>query len=144
TYRLADMLAVQTEGGAAKVPALFPGLKRVGVVANPVPAAVGLNHKRHGAGRKVLLSLGRLSSEKQVDRIVDAFAAAAGQFDQWELHLYGEGPQEPALRAQIDALQLQERVFIKGRTSEPWQVMAGADAFVMASEYDWFPNALLE
>ena len=33
---------------------------------------------------------------------------------------------------------------MKGLTAEPWQVMADADAFVMASKHEGFPNSLLE
>ena len=43
-----------------------------------------------------------------------------------------------------DALGLRERVLLKGRSIEPWQVMAAADAFVMNSRFEGFPNAMLE
>ncbi|MBK8317940.1 MAG: glycosyltransferase [Betaproteobacteria bacterium] len=60
------------------------------------------------------------------------------------MHIYGEGPVRDELSARIEALGLQQRILLKGRTSEPWKVMSRADAFVMNSRYEGFPNALLE
>jgi glycosyltransferase involved in cell wall biosynthesis len=61
------------------------------------------------------------------------------------LHLAGDGPQRTTLQRQIDATKLpSSRLRLLGRSSEPWTLMREADAFVMASRYEGFPNALLE
>ncbi|MBC7499707.1 MAG: glycosyltransferase family 4 protein [Herminiimonas sp.] len=144
TYRFADMLTVQTTSVAAKVDRLFPGVKSVRVIPNPLPTDVVSIAKAASGHRKVLLSLGRLSSEKQIDRLLDAFSAVATMFEGWDLHIYGDGPQQAALALQIEVGGLQQRVFLKGRTHTPWSVMANAEAFAMTSRYEGFPNALLE
>lgn len=144
TYRFADMLTVQTETVAAKVKGIYPGLNKVSSIPNPLPSGVAALKRKAGNQRKVLLSLGRLSAEKQIDKILNAFNNVAFQFDDWDLHIYGDGLLKHALDSQIEALGLRGRVFLKGRTSEPWKIMASADAFVMTSKYEGFPNALLE
>jgi glycosyltransferase involved in cell wall biosynthesis len=89
--------------------------------------------------------MGRLSQEKQVDKIIRAFCnAAAGRRLDWDLHIYGDGPMKGDLEQAISKSGLQHRIYLKGRTTEPWKVMAEADAFVMASSYEGFPNTLLE
>ncbi|WP_235548509.1 glycosyltransferase family 4 protein [Noviherbaspirillum sp. Root189] len=143
TYRFADMLIVQTENVASKVTGIYPGLRAVRCIPNPLPPTI-LPLRKSGGTRKILLSLGRLSPEKQVDQIIDAFAEVAGQASDWDLHIYGDGPEKPALAARIRRLGLQDRAFLKGATKESAKVMAGADAFMMASKYEGFPNALLE
>jgi glycosyltransferase involved in cell wall biosynthesis len=144
TYRFADMLTVQTNGLAGKARKLYPGVKAVHVIPNALPEEIGCRASVAKGGRKVLLSLGRLAPEKQIGKLVDAFAAIAPVFEDWDLHIYGDGPLLPALQAQIRDAGLQTRVFLKGPTGSPWEVMAHADTFAMLSQYEGFPNALLE
>lgn len=144
-YRYADIVCVQTEAVSKSIPHVFRGLKSVTAIPNPLPPGL-LQSKSHGAtcGRRTLLSLGRLSDEKQVDLIVSAFGLLAVKHCDWDLHVYGDGPLRSALQSQVNSMGLTERVHLKGTTTEPWNVMAQADAFVMASRYEGFPNALLE
>lgn len=144
TYRYADMLTVQTSAVAAKVRRLYPGVARVGVIPNPLPDGIASSRVPRDSGRQVLLSMGRLSEEKQVGHLIDAFNSIAPGCPDWDLHIYGDGPLRSTLESQAQQLGWQERIMFKGSTREPWKVMAGADAFVMASRYEGFPNALLE
>jgi glycosyltransferase involved in cell wall biosynthesis len=147
-YRYADCVTVQTEAVHTSIHQVYSGLKRLAVVPNPLPEDIlgwqARQLEHDNSGRKTLLSLGRLSEEKQVDRIITAFAELAPRFPDWDLAIYGDGPLRPALAAQIAHLGLTQRAFLRGRTHAPWQVMSQADAFVMASRYEGFPNALLE
>jgi len=144
-YRYADLVSVQTPAVAASIHHVYGGLKKVVAVPNPLPTDL-LRWQTTGASnaRKTLLSLGRLSDEKQVDLIIDTFAKLAPQYPEWNLHVYGDGPRRAALQFQIENLGLQNRAYLLGVTTEPWRVMADANAFVMASRYEGFPNALLE
>lgn len=143
-YRFADMLTVQTESVAAKVASIYPGVSSVRAIPNPLPEAIAEINPNPSSQRKVLLSLGRLSAEKQVEKLLRAFSAVASGYPEWDLHIYGDGPLKAALEAQIMTDGLQGRAFLKGATETPWKVMAGADVFVMVSAYEGFPNALLE
>lgn len=143
-YRFADLLTVQTEHVAATAAQHYPGVRQVAAVPNPLPSGL-LEHVRRGhSGRRILLSLGRLSAEKQVGKLISAFAAVAGRFDEWDLHIHGDGPVKDELEAQIALGGLSGRVVLHGVTARPWEVMASADAFVMTSQYEGFPNAMLE
>lgn len=145
-YRYADLVTVQTQAVAVRIHKVYGGLRKVSVVPNPLPGDLVSWQADLEAPRvrRTLLSLGRLSEEKQVDQIIDAFATLAPKFPNWDLHIYGDGPERKALQARIERLKLNGRAQLLGRSSEPWRVMAGADAFVMASRYEGFPNALLE
>jgi GalNAc-alpha-(1->4)-GalNAc-alpha-(1->3)-diNAcBac-PP-undecaprenol alpha-1,4-N-acetyl-D-galactosaminyltransferase len=145
-YRFADLVAVQTEAVASGIGSVYGGLRRVAIVPNPLPEGLLLMRTDSSATpkRHTLLSLGRLSQEKQVGQIVEVFASLAADFQAWDLHVHGDGPECEAIQAQINALGLHERVLLKGRSNEPWLVMAEADAFVMNSRFEGFPNAMLE
>lgn len=144
TYRFADMFTVQTEAVANKVYRIYPGLRRVRTVPNPLSEDVSAFMSTPGDGRKILLGMGRLSPQKQVEKMITAFAEVATTFGNWDLHIYGEGPLKGAMNSLIGELGLHGRIALKGRTAEPWKIMAGADAFVMTSKHEGFPNALLE
>lgn len=143
-YRFADMLTVQTAVVAAKVGSIYPGLGKVRAIPNPVPEGVAISVRKQVGLRKKMLAIGRLAPEKQVDQIISAFSCLVSDFDDWDLEIYGDGPVRPVLEAQIKKLGLQNRIFLRGRTNTPWEVMAHSDAFVMASSYEGFPNSLLE
>lgn len=144
TYRFADMFTVQTEAVANRIPGIYSGLSRVRVVPNPLSERIAAFRAKASSDRKILLGMGRLASQKQVEKMIDAFAEIASRFGNWDLHIYGDGPLKPLLTSRIDELALSGRVYLMGRTKEPWQIMAGADAFVMTSKHEGFPNALLE
>jgi GalNAc-alpha-(1->4)-GalNAc-alpha-(1->3)-diNAcBac-PP-undecaprenol alpha-1,4-N-acetyl-D-galactosaminyltransferase len=145
-YRFADGVTVQTQSVAASIHSLYGGLGNIFVLPNPIPDELARWHAVNARtdGRRVLLSMGRLAHEKRVDRIIAAFAAVQGDFPEWDLHIYGEGPLSSQLQGQVAQTGLSGRIFFKVRTSNPWAAMAQADAFVMASAYEGFPNALLE
>ncbi|WP_408908410.1 glycosyltransferase family 4 protein [Variovorax paradoxus] len=144
-YRTAKLVTVQTEAVAKKIKEIYPCLPRVAVLANPLPEDVFL-HVAEGRNstRKILIAIGRLSEEKKVGAMIEAFAALAAQNLNWDFHIYGDGPLRSKIDMGIKNLALENRVFLKGRTSEPWRVMAEAHIFIIASEYEGFPNALLE
>jgi len=144
TYRFADMFTVQTESVANKVHDIYPGLKKVRIVPNPLSEGIYTFRANASNGRKILLGMGRLDSQKQIEKMIMAFADVASYYDGWDLHIYGDGPLKSVLKLKIDELGLNERVLLMGKTKEPWKIMANADMFVMTSQHEGFPNALLE
>lgn len=145
TFRFADVMTVQTEAVARHIHEYYPGLRAVRVLPNPLPEEIVHRQKARVKGaRKVLLSMGRLDPQKQVDWTIDAYAALAPKFEDWDLHIYGSGALRDQLQAQVARHHLTHRVHFKGQTGEPWDVMEAADAFVMTSRHEGFPNALLE
>jgi GalNAc-alpha-(1->4)-GalNAc-alpha-(1->3)-diNAcBac-PP-undecaprenol alpha-1,4-N-acetyl-D-galactosaminyltransferase len=143
-YPYADMVTVQTDAVARKAITLYPRAKLIRSIPNPLPSGVTAVTHQPAPGRKRILSLGRLTAEKQVWRIVDAFADLCCEFEDWDLEIRGDGPKKAAITEQIKKQNLEGRVFVLGRTSVPWDVMARSSAFIMASRYEGFPNALLE
>jgi glycosyltransferase involved in cell wall biosynthesis len=60
------------------------------------------------------------------------------------LTLLGEGPEEQALRRLAASLGLQGRVEFAGFVTDPFALFARADAFVLSSRFEGFPNVVLE
>jgi glycosyltransferase involved in cell wall biosynthesis len=93
--------------------------------------------------RKHLVTLSRLSSEKRPEFLVRSFASIAPDYSDWDLEIYGLGPQRNFLEHLVEALA-PHRVHFHGFTSEPYEVLANADLFVSASRIEGFGNAIWE
>lgn len=145
-YRFADAVVVQTVNVRNKIGKIYPKIKKVVAIANPLPVEL-LQHYKRSSGenaRKSILSLGRLAEEKQVEHVILTFSRIASDFPDWDLHVYGDGPKRKELEDLVRNLQLSSRVYFCGQTANPWEVMKSSDVFVMTSLFEGFPNSLLE
>lgn len=94
--------------------------------------------------RKRVITLSRMSSEKRVEWIVRAFAAVAERYPNWDLEIYGNGPQRNFLEHLAEDLAPPGRIRICGFSREAFHVLAGADIYVSASWIEGFGNSIWE
>jgi glycosyltransferase involved in cell wall biosynthesis len=88
------------------------------------------------------LAAGRLVRQKAFDRLIRAFAAGAGDAD--KLVILGDGPQRPRLQRLVERLRLQDRIWMPGHIEDLSMWFAGAQAFVLSSDYEGVPAVLIE
>lgn len=154
-YPRAAAVVVQTQAAMQGMRGQAPGVSRMTAIGNPLPEALERFDRERGGKRvgavaatpdspRVLTAMGRLIASKQFDVLIRVFASLAERHPHWRLDIWGEGPMRASLQEQIAASGLSERILLAGRTSEPWQAMAQADAFAMTSAVEGFPNVLLE
>ena len=87
------------------------------------------------------ITVARLSGEKGIDRLIKSVALLPFSV---QYHIIGEGPMRSALEKLIIELGLQEKVFLPGRKGRPFEGLEDADLFLLDSDYEGFPNVLLE
>lgn len=97
-----------------------------------------------GDGRGRMVYIGRLRPEKGVAEAIRAFAEALELHERWEFLIFGDGPQEPELRARVADLPRGCDVELRGVTSRPIQELEGADLMVLPSRTEGMSNTLLE
>jgi glycosyltransferase involved in cell wall biosynthesis len=92
----------------------------------------------------VLLFVGRLSPEKNLPVLLEAFAQCG--VPAARLVLVGDGPQRAELEAQAARLGMAQRVHFAGRLpmDEVLRWMQSADVFALLSRLEGFPCALVE
>jgi glycosyltransferase involved in cell wall biosynthesis len=117
---------------------------RVHVIPNLVvrPERRAEPGRDHGPMR--LVAMGRLMPQKGFDLLVDAFARVAPAHPDWSLTILGEGPQRAELETLVVRSRLQGRVLMPGRVADPVPELLKAQAFVLPSRFEGFPNALIE
>ena len=97
-----------------------------------------------GKRKKTVVSVGRLSSQKNYGLLLEAFAAFRKKHPEWSLTIYGEGAEREKLMKQADDLLIAEHVSFPGITENPAERIHDAGMFVLPSDYEGMPNSLIE
>ncbi len=125
---------------------LYPFFLRGKMIAmpNPVQKSAQSANPADETAPNIILNVGRLDAQKNQKLLIESFAALAPRFPGWQVHIIGEGRLRPALERQIARLGLQDRVFLKGTTSQIGDAYASARIFALPSSYESFGLATAE
>lgn len=99
--------------------------------------------KRHPIPGEIV-TCGRLEPQKNHALLIDAFSKVVAIYPEATLKIYGEGSLRKKLQKQIDDLGLQDKAFLMGATNHVEKVLETADLFVLSSDFEGMPNALME
>ena len=91
-----------------------------------------------------ICTVGRLTPQKHVDRVLSAIARIADRLPQARLHLFGEGPDRRSLADLTKQLGLEHIVRFHGNVPEVDRLLPAFDLLLMASSFEGLPNALVE
>ena len=94
--------------------------------------------------QRVILCVARLSPVKRIDVLLDALATLNNCQVAWKCLIVGSGPLETELRSRSDALGLSGSVVFVGHVRDVRPYLNIADLFVLPSEKEGLPLALLE
>lgn len=91
-----------------------------------------------------IVTIGRLTEQKNQKLLIDAFAKIEKTNPNIILEIYGEGPLKEMLQKQICDYHLENKVFLKGTSSDVLKLIHSAKLFVLTSFYEGMPNVLIE
>src|SRR5205085_6231537 len=92
-------------------------------IPNPLVPPDKPAHYNSGERRRIV-SLGRLAMEKRPELLLRAFAVLARRFPEWDLELYGVGPQQNFLEHLAEASIPAGRIRFCGFTNDPYGALA--------------------
>lgn len=146
TYRFANCVSVLTHDVVGPYKELVPGVTNMIVIPNPLPNEILAEPVRPigTSNRFRLVGVGRLQYQKQFDLLIRMFSQLSGEFNNWDLYIWGEGPERSVLEELIEQLGLQQRVFLPGRTAALWKELAQCDLFALPSRYEGWSMVLME
>lgn len=97
-----------------------------------------------GKREKRIVSVGRLTQQKNQKLLITAFSQIAKMYPGYNLWIYGEGNLRKELEGYISALHLSGRVLLPGVEKDIFSHINSASIFVLTSDYEGLPNALIE
>lgn len=118
--------------------------KKSRVIYNPIDlkenAGVALKTEKD----KKIVTAGRLISQKNQKMMIRAFASVYQKHPDYKLVIYGEGPRRQELEALISELDMEQNILLPGNISGIHEHLKSAEIFVLSSDYEGMPNALIE
>lgn len=94
--------------------------------------------------QKRIIAVGRLAYQKNYPMMFRAFAKVHHDFPDWQLVVYGNGPQKDEIRGVIERLGMEGHIILAGKSDHVVEEMNKSSLFVMSSDYEGMSNALLE
>lgn len=141
-YPKANSVIANSRGNTLDLQTSF-GVQSIKTVYNPFDLEA-INRLVHTdipihKNRFTFITVGRLDHGKNHHLLIEAIKTLDAQ-----LWIIGEGALRTELEQQIHTYNLQEKVILLGRQSNPFAYMAKADCFVFGSNHEGFPNVLVE
>ena len=95
-------------------------------------------------GIPILLSVGRMTTQKKYLRFLDVLARLRDEGVEFQWYVLGDGEEREQIEAKIKELRLDDFVFLEGLTDNPYKYMKHCDLFVLPSVYEGFPTVTVE
>lgn len=139
TYGNTDGIVYQTQG-ARKYYIDHIGLNGK-VIHNPVEIG---DIVAKPIGNKVIANIGLLEPHKNQHRLIYAFSVFSKDHPEYRLRICGGGYLEDELKRYANALGVNDKIIWMGKVPDAYKVIAEDDFFVLSSDFEGMPNALME
>lgn len=97
-----------------------------------------------GIREKRVVGVGRLTKEKNFKLLIDAFAIVYREYTDYCLEIYGDGGERAVLDSYVRELGLENVIRLPGYTREVREIVKRSTVFVLSSDNEGMPNALIE
>ena len=95
--------------------------------------------------KNIIVSVGRIDiGHKRQDVLVKAYAIVHHQHPEARLKIVGDGNDKERLKNLVSDLGLSENIFFTGQVKDVYSEMIDSKIFVLTSDFEGIPNALLE
>ena len=138
-YRTARAVVFQTK---AEMECFSDAVKDRGVII-PNPVSVEGVSRREPEGFPVVTA-GRLAAQKNHKMLMNAMEILRREIPEAKCTIYGEGELRQELERYVREKGLENTVFLPGHALDIHEKISDASAFVLTSEYEGLPNALIE
>ena len=141
-YRFANGIVVQTSNNKKYFSKIVQ--KKTAIIFNPVDLGERRGQALRTEKKKRIVSVGRLIKQKNQVMLLEAFFEIHKNYPEYILTIYGEGNYREALESKIKELRLEGFVELPGSKKDVFDLISDAELFVLSSDYEGMPNALIE
>lgn len=97
-----------------------------------------------GNRKKEIVTAGRLISQKNHNLLIESFKEVATEFPEYKLIIYGEGNLLEILKRKVNELNLTDKILFPGAQKDILNKIKESALFVLPSNFEGMPNALME
>lgn len=133
-----DGLVVQTN----TISQWYANTKRKIIIPNAINKDIAFPSRK--TTEKKIVTVARLERQKNYPLLISAFSIFEKKYPDYTLEIYGQGSQEEVIRDMITKYNLANRVRLMGFVKDIPNHIADAECFVLSSNYEGIPNALIE
>ena len=137
-HRFADYAVFQTR----KAQRMYP--EEVGQKSCIIPNPTEVSCYASECRAKKIVTVGRLHKQKNQKMLIRAFALFHKLHSEYHLYIYGEGDLLNELTVHATSYGVGDFVHFEGFRGDVHMAIADAEQFVLSSDYEGLPNALME
>lgn len=142
-FCFADGIVFQTKEAASFFPKYVQ--KKAKILLNPLSKEyVGVEAMAYEKRREEIVTVGRMDPVKNHALLVDAFALVAAQNPNVHLTIYGDGSCRKQIEEKREEYGLVDRISLPGDTRDILSHIRDAKLFVLSSDFEGMPNAVME
>lgn len=141
-FKQADGVVFQTENAKNFYEAYNCVNKNAVVIPNAIAGKLPLPYD--GDSKKKIVSVGRFNEQKNFPLLLKAFAEVYKKHPDYKLVIYGEGELYESYVQLCENLNIREAVLFPGFVDDVAEKIKDAMMFVLPSDYEGMPNALIE
>jgi len=105
---------------------------------------LAVTHTVQNSARCTFLYIGRLAPEKDIPKIIDAFALVYKDNSTVRLRIVGDGSERKRIAEMVEALACKDAITLMPWTENVPEEMARADVFLLASRHEAYALTLVE
>ena len=142
-FKKSHAIVLQTESQREFAPKSWQ--KKSVVIANPVSEIALSNEKQsHNDNCKNIIMVGRLDDQKNYSMAIEAIRILRDEYPDIHLDVFGKGWYEETIKKEIEEKDLEDYITLKGWTQNAAQELKEHDLYLMTSDFEGMPNALME
>lgn len=119
-------------------------LRKARVIQNPIPDASAALLDWPSDSKMRFVAAGRLHPDKGHDLLLDALSSPKWRDRDWELNIYGEGPNLSWLQELAAFLDIREKVHFRGHVSDMTEIWQGNHLTILSSRTEGAPLMMMQ
>ena len=120
----------------------FISENKLKVIPNPIDPKLQKHIDLNQVKENIILTVGRFTKQKNHQLLINAFANIPHK--NWKLLIVGDGEEKQAYKELISSLNEEEFIYLIDKTTQIHREYNKAKIFALTSDYEGFPNVLIE
>lgn len=142
TYNFANGIITNSKGSKASLNKFLIKNKNIDYIYNPYLKKIFPRNK--AKRKKYILSVGRLTKQKDFNSLIKAFSYITEKIPQYKLIIVGDGDLKKKLKKYISNLNLKNKIMLTGWKKNLKKYYESASVFVLPSLYEGLGNVVID